>query len=601
MTRAASNPAQAFASALFDELARCGVTDACICPGSRSTPLAVAAERTRGVRARVHLDERSAGFFALGLARASRRPVALVCTSGTAAANFLPAVVEAHHASVPLLVLTADRPPELRECGAAQTIDQLRLYGPHVRWFAEAPVPEAGPDALRLARALACRAFAESQGVRPGPVHLDLPFREPLEPGEADLAPGSEQALAHGRAGGAPYTQACLGDAAPSDAQVEALVALARAHPRGAIAAGPLDATAAEASAIAAFAQAAGWPVLADPLSQLRCGPHVAGAPIVASADLLLRHAPFAERAAPEAVLRVGAMPTSKALRLWLERTAPAHVALVDPHGEWSDPSRLASHVFRARPAALLGAASERLRAQGRAPRESEWLAAWLAAEARAARALSEAISAEPSLLEPQAARALAEALPEGALLFAASSMPVRDIDAFLPASTRALRVLANRGANGIDGTVSSALGAAAAGAGPTALLTGDLAFLHDAGGLLAARSQGISLVAVVLDNDGGGIFSFLPIAALGERVAFEKLFRTPHGLDLCRVAEAWGARSERIESALHLRTAAKDALAHGGAHVLVVPIDRDRNVAHFRALASAVGRALDAPGEGAP
>jgi 2-succinyl-5-enolpyruvyl-6-hydroxy-3-cyclohexene-1-carboxylate synthase len=598
---AGSNPAQAFASALFDELARCGVTDACICPGSRSTPLAVAAERTRGLRARVHLDERSAGFFALGLARASRRPVALVCTSGTAAANFLPAVVEAQLAGVPLLVLTADRPPDLRECGAAQTIDQLRLYGVHVRWFAEAPVPEAGPAALRLARSLACRAVAESRGARPGPVHLDLPFREPLEPGEADLAPGAEAALAHGRADAAPYTISCLEDAGPSEAQIDSLVSLALAHERGAIAAGPLDATPAEAAAIAAFARAAGWPVLADPLSQLRCGPHAQRAPVLATADLLLRHAPFAERAAPDVALRVGALPTSKAQRLWLERAAPEHLVLVDPHAGWSDPSRLASRVVRAHAAALLGAAAERLRARQPAPRESGWLAGWQRAEARAARALAEAIAAEPALLEPQATRALAEALPEGALLFAASSMPVRDLDAFLPAGPRALRILANRGANGIDGTVSSALGAAAAGDAPAALLAGDLAFLHDAGGLLAARAQGIGLLAVVLDNDGGGIFSFLPIAEQRERVAFEKLFRTPHGLDLRRVAEAYGARSERVDSALHLRAAAKDALARGGAHVLVVPVDRDRNVAHFRALAGAVARAIDAPEGAAP
>jgi 2-succinyl-5-enolpyruvyl-6-hydroxy-3-cyclohexene-1-carboxylate synthase len=595
---AASNPAYAFAGALVDELARGGVAELCVCPGSRSTPLAIAAERTAGLRVRVHLDERSAAFFALGLARASRRPVALVCTSGTAAANFLPAVVEANLAGVPLLVLSADRPPELRECGAAQTIDQLRLYGSQVRWFCEAPVPDGSPGLPRVARSLACRALAESRGPRPGPVHLNLPFREPLEPGEDDLAPDAEAAQA--RAGRTPYTEAWCAPAAASEAQIDALVALARACPRGALAAGPLDATPDDARAAAAFARAAGWPLLADPLSQLRCGPHLPHAPVVATADLLLRHAPFAAESAPDALLRLGAPPTSKALRLWLERTPPRALALVDPAGGWSDPSRLASLHAALPPSALLGPAAERLLAAQGGPRESAWLARWRAADARASEALAEGIAAEPALLEPRASRALAEALPDGALLFVASSMPVRDLDAFLPASPRRLHVLANRGANGIDGTVSSALGAAASGAGPTALLTGDLAFLHDAGGLHAARTQGIPLVAVVLDNDGGGIFSFLPIAALGERVAFERLFRTPHGLDLVRVAEAFGARAERIGSAEHLRTAAKDAFALGGAHVLVVPVDRDRNVAHFRALAAAVARAAAALPAGA-
>jgi 2-succinyl-5-enolpyruvyl-6-hydroxy-3-cyclohexene-1-carboxylate synthase len=594
----APNRSHAFARALLQELARAGLRQVCICPGSRSTPLVAAAAAEPALRCWSHLDERSAGFFALGLAKAAREPVALVCTSGTAAANFLPSVVEAHHAGVPLLLLTADRPPELREWGAGQTIDQLRLYGGCVRWFAEVPLPEAGGAMLRYARALACRALAECRGAPAGPVHLNLPFREPLEPAAvagdvpADLA-ARDALAAFGRAAG-PYTQASRPAPAPGEAEVAALARLARECPRGVLAAGPQDAGPELGAAVARFARAAGWPVLADPCSQLRCGPHLPDAPVLAASDLWLRDERFAARAAPELVLRLGAAPTSKAFRLWLERHPPRHLLWLGLEAGWSDPSHLLSQHWRVDPAQLLGAAAERL-----APRREDggWLRALEAAERVAQAALEAELAAEPALLEPRAVRELGLALPEGALLTVSNSMPVRDLDAFLPSSPRALRVLANRGACGIDGMVSSALGAAAAGAGPAALLTGDLAFLHDAGGLLAARRHGIPLAITVLNNDGGGIFSYLPVAEHAREVAFEEHFRTPHGLDLGPVARAFGAGYARVASPEHYRTALKEALAAPRTTVLEVPVDRDRSVAHHREIAAAVSAALAAEG----
>ncbi|HEY5658395.1 MAG TPA: 2-succinyl-5-enolpyruvyl-6-hydroxy-3-cyclohexene-1-carboxylic-acid synthase [Myxococcota bacterium] len=597
----ARNRNWAFCQAFFDELARAGVLHVCVCPGSRSAPLAAVAARHEGLLCWSHLDERSAGFFALGLAKASRAPVALICTSGTAAANFLPAVIEAWHAHVPLLVLTADRPAELRGWGAGQTIDQVGLYGSHVRWFAEAALPEATGSLLRYARALACRAVDCATASPAGPVHLNFPLREPLDPravpGDvaADLA--TRDPLASDGRGARAYVRVQRGEARVAAEQAAALAQRMAACERGVVACGPLDATPELAARIAALAQRLAWPLLAEPTSQLRCGPHVGTAPVVATADLLLRDERFAARCAPDFVLQLGATPTSKAYRLWLERRPPHALVLVDPHGAWSDPSHLASELLCADPQALCEALLERLEARPASP----WLEAFLDADRRAARALERQLLADHELLEARAVRELAAALPDGALLYVSNSTPVRDLDAFLPASPRRLRVLCNRGANGIDGMISSALGAAAAQDAPVVLLTGDLALLHDCGALLAARRHELPLAIVVLDNDGGGIFSFLPIGEFGDAVAFEEYFRTPHRTDLEPLCRGMGADFTWATSWEHLRAALKDGLSAPGVSVVGLRVDRDRNVAQFRALEAAVREALAAPPEAEP
>jgi 2-succinyl-5-enolpyruvyl-6-hydroxy-3-cyclohexene-1-carboxylate synthase len=590
--RDAPNRAYAFSAALFEELARAGVRHVCVCPGSRSTPLAVAATRQGALRCWSQLDERSAAFFALGLAKATRAPVALVCTSGTAAANFHPAVIEAHHARVPLLLLTADRPPELRDWGAGQTIDQLRLYGTAVRWFAEAPVPEPGEAALRYARTLASRAVATAAGQPPGPVHLNLPFREPLEPVALpdDRLADLEPLAAEGR-GDVAYARTQAGAAPPAAELVTSLARRLRDSERGVVACGPLDATPAAARAIARLAGALGWPLLAEPTSQLRRAGFGKHATLVAGSDLFLRDPATAARLAPDCVLRFGDTPTSKAFRLWIERQRPRQLLLVDPDGVWHEPSHLASDVLRADPEALCEALSRRLGEGPATP--SAWLREFLEVERRTQGAVDAALAEEDALLGPRAVRELGAALPEGALLYVSNSLPVRDLDAFLPPGPQALRVLCNRGANGIDGMVSSALGAAAAELGPLVLLSGDLAFLHDAGGLLAARRHGLRATLVVLDDDGGGIFSLLPIARYGGDVAFEEHFRTPHGLDLGAVARAYGAHVARVSSWEHFRAALKESFATPEVSVIVVPVDHDRNVEQHRAIVRAVGAAL--------
>lgn len=588
---AAPNATYAFAAAFFEELSAAGVRHVCISPGSRSTPLAVTAARQPGLRCWVQVDERAAGFFALGLARATRSPVALVCTSGTAAANYLPAIVEASHSRVSLVVLTADRPPELRGWDAGQTIDQLKLYGEQVRWFVELPVPDDDPVLLRYARSLGSRAAAESlgQGGAPGPVHLNWPLREPLDP--VVRPRGTKRDALADRGRGAAHTAAVRPSAVASPETIEDLAALAFKTPRGIIACGPLDPDATLSSSIVDLARATGWPVLADPASNLRAGAHVGrDSPIVASTDFLLRCERFAAAHAPELVVRFGSAPVSRAFRLWLESRPPSELIVVDPHGGFSDPSHLASRMLAVDPAALCRSWVASFHPTG----DTRWLDAWCEADRRAATAIASLLSGDDRLLEPRAVRELCDALPDDTVLYVSNSMPIRHLDACMPRSARRLRVLANRGANGIDGMVSSAFGAAAAEVGRTVLLTGDLALVHDLGGLLAGRSHGLTLSIVVLDNGGGGIFSHLPIASHGEAVSFEALFRTPHGLDFEHAARLFGADYQRATSLEHYRAALKDALHADGVSIVHVPVDRDASIEQFRALGEAVARAAE-------
>jgi 2-succinyl-5-enolpyruvyl-6-hydroxy-3-cyclohexene-1-carboxylate synthase len=422
---------QAYVGAFVDELARCGVREVCVCPGSRSTPLALMLRRHPAIRVWMHLDERSAAFFALGMARALRSPVAVVATSGTATVNLAPAVVEASYGRVPLLVLTADRPPELRDVGALQTIDQVRLYGTHVRWFQEMLIPETGEGAVRHARASAARAVATAAGGAAGPVHLNFPFREPLIPAASTFA------------GSTPARPAVSVVRTPRRAGAPVLEPLAhdlRNLPRGLVVCGPLDDPGFPLAAVR-LAGALGYPVLADALSQVRCGPH-AGRHVLAGYDVFLRDPAVVEDLAPEVVLRFGATPVSKPLQQYLGRAAGARQIVVDGGEGWVDPSLTATEVIHADPrlfcedlTAVLPPAPE-----GRTLDGAAWLERWLRLEARARAVLAEQVLAEPGLTEPRVFLELAELLPEGAALFAGNSMPVRDLDTFFPAGSRPVR-----------------------------------------------------------------------------------------------------------------------------------------------------------------
>jgi 2-succinyl-5-enolpyruvyl-6-hydroxy-3-cyclohexene-1-carboxylate synthase len=568
-----------FAATLVDEWVRAGLTDAVICPGSRSTPLVLAlADRAAGgdLRVHVHHDERSGAFLALGLGLASGRPAAVVTTSGTAAAELHPAVVEADLAGVPLLVCTADRPPELRDVGAPQAIDQVHLFGRSVRWYGDPGVPEA-PGADRW-RPFAARACAAATGARPGPVHLNLPFREPLV--------GTVGALPPARDGG-PWVSVTGGrtQGAPSD--VAALARDLAGHRHGLIVAGAADV---DGVAVHEVALALGWPVVAEPRSPA----WIPALPLVDHVDALVRSPRAAADLRPEVVVRFGAPGSSRVVNEWLAASGASEV-VVGALG-WSDPAASAAVVVEGHPGAFLAAlghaAAEAVPPAGAGTTDDEWFGRWRAASAAARRTVAGALG--ESHTEPCVARAVLRALPDGAHLVVSSSMPIRDVERY--AVPRAgVRVLANRGANGIDGVVSTAVGVAAAAPGPTGLLVGDVAFLHDSNGLLGTADRGVDLVCVVVDNDGGGIFSFLPQARTLPGDRFETLFGTPHGLDLAALASAYGVDARRLDPAEDVADAVADAADKGGVRVLVVQTDRAANVDVHRAVDDAVAAAVDA------
>jgi 2-succinyl-5-enolpyruvyl-6-hydroxy-3-cyclohexene-1-carboxylate synthase len=560
------------ARSLVDEWGRAGVTTAVLSPGSRSAPLALALAAEGRIDLHVILDERSASFFALGAAKASRRPTIVVTTSGTAAANLHPAVIEAHHSRVPLIVCTADRPPELRDTGAGQSIDQIKLFGDTVRWFCEVGAPDDRDGAGAYWRSVAVRAVATAAGSPAGPVHLNLAFREPLVP------TGDPPAGVDGRPDGAPWVNSPPRRPVVHPGDVERLADGVIRSKRGMLVAG--WGAGLQSGAVDRFAAATGWPVLADPLSDARTGEQA-----ISTYDSLLRAPGFADRQRPDLVVRVGAPLTSKTATTWLDRAA-AHI-LVDPDAAWLDPGRAVSERLTSHPTALLDTVAERV--QDRLG-DAGWLDEWRAAEATARIIIDDLIDSWDAPFEGRIARDVAGCLPDGATLIVGSSMPVRDLEGFSRPRS-GVRVLANRGVNGIDGFVSTALGAASVGGGPVVALTGDLAFLHDAGGLLDADRRHLDAVFVVVDNAGGGVFSFLPQAELPEH--FETLFGTPHHIDIGALAAVHRLPSSRVERAGDLVPAVDTALKQGGVQLVVVPTDRADNVVRHRQVWEAVAAAI--------
>lgn len=572
----------AFAAGLVEH----GVTDVVISPGSRSTPLSITLHAHPGLTTWIQLDERSAGFFALGQAKTTGRPSVLVCTSGTAAANYLPAVVEAHHAGVPLIVCTADRPPELRDWGAGQTIDQVGIYSTNTRWAADLPV--AGDWSPAQARIAAHRAVETATATDAGPVHLNWPLREPLEP-----------------VGAVPVVAAAPSAPVREPSRDGAVAGLGPLPERGVIILGPdaapgIGAQRAVADAALRCAEATGWPLIGEPISGVRSFADDATGPsvVMAAADHILKIPAVVAELESEVVVRVGASPTTKPVRLWLERHRPGTVVLVDPADRWNDASFTVTDHRRDDPIRVLSAiAADAADAAGQIRRAapSPWLARWAALDNAATDAVGEVIDAGP-LLSPLVSRTLARAVPGGTLVMTSNSMPVRDLDAFVPAAVPGVEFTGNRGASGIDGITSTALGLASRHEGPVVLFTGDIALLHDLGALFSATRAGLHLTVVCVDNDGGGIFSMLPVAARSDEVDFETLFRTPHGLELAGFGGVGGVRVAAIASAEQLQTelVASTARTEPGIDLLLVTVDRDADVAQRRAITAAVGAAVD-------
>jgi 2-succinyl-5-enolpyruvyl-6-hydroxy-3-cyclohexene-1-carboxylate synthase len=562
----------AWAALTMEVLARLGLETVVTSPGSRSTPLTLAAARNPRLEALTILDERSAAFYALGRAKRTHRPVALVCTSGSAAANYWPAVVEAAMSGTPLLILTADRPPELRQCSSGQTIDQLKLFGAYVRAFYELALPEASTSLLRYLRQTLVHAVNRTLGPDAGPVHLNFPFRDPLAPiTDADECVCSAEAL---EAAATVQTRPAESVLPPVRMDAVALERLS-SHSRGLIVVGdenPALGDEAFADAVAMIARKLGWPVLADVLNPLR---HHGGenAAIVAHYDHFLRDPAQGEGLKPTAVLQIGTLPTSKVLRCWLESLdAVAYLCTTRPVN--TDPlHRVATPIY-----GDASALAEQLHDQSQA---DGWSELWREAEASAAARIDAAMELMDAPFEGKVAWLLSRHLPIGSAVFLASSMSVRYAEYFWSVSSRAYAVHCNRGANGIDGTLSTALGVAHRGQ-PTVLLTGDLAFLHDSNGLLAANQLAGSLTIVLVNNAGGGIFEHLPVAGLDP--PFEQFFATPQGVNFEALCGAHGVAYQLIGHWAAL-TEAIGQLPPSGVRVLEVKTDRKADKESLRAL----------------
>jgi 2-succinyl-5-enolpyruvyl-6-hydroxy-3-cyclohexene-1-carboxylate synthase len=551
-----------FCATLVDEWVRAGVGHAVVAPGSRSTPMALALAARPELTVHVHHDERCAAFTALGIGLATGAAAVLLCTSGTAATHFHGAVVEAHQAGVPLVVVTADRPPELRDVGAPQAIDQTHLYGRAVRWFHE---PGVADEAARGSwRTLGARSVAQATGWpgRPGPVHLNLAFREPLtgEPGPLpaardDREPPHASPWASTWRGVSPWTAVRWCDLAGRRGVV---VAGGRSH---------------DAAALGARLR---WPVIVGAQ-----GKGDVDARVVSHGDALLRDPAVADALRPEAVLRVGPLPSSRVVNEWLARSAAVEHVIAD---DWLDPAGTVAtfDLGRGVPPALADAPS---------PSPDGWADRWRRLDDAADVAIAAVLADHPEPTEPGTARTLLATLPAGAHLVVSSSMPVRDLEWYAEPRPD-VTVHANRGANGIDGVLSTAVGVALATYAPTACLIGDVAFLHDSNALLGLARRAVDLTVVVVDNDGGGIFSFLPQASTVAPERFELLYGTPHGVRVEALAAAHGLQAVTVASAAALAPAIRASVQTGGARLVVVRTDRRANVVLHHELHAAVAAA---------
>ena len=602
-----SDPAvtTAWARAFMDELARIGLEHVCVAPGSRSTPLVMACAMDARFTTWVHLDERSAGFFALGIGKATRNPAAVITTSGTATANLFPAVIEASRSGVPLLVLTADRPLRLRGSDANQTIDQEGIYGSYPRESLDAGDPAL--EKLRETRALACRAGARTLGPDPGPVHVNFPFDKPLEPVEMDPARAGSLREADplgldGRPDGAPMEALPNSGGALEAGEVEALVGFLRAGERGLIVAGPVADPDRVGPALIRLAAATGLPLLADPLSGARFGQDC-GSPPIATSDLFLRDPAARSRLRPDLILRVGRPPTSAGVLTFLEDCGSVPQVVIGAGRPQKDSLSTESRYVQADVAALLAEVVALLAETAGGVSQTVAPDGWSGVWERLDRAAREALNrVRGDFFEGDVLSAVVETLPEGGTLFVSNSMPVRDLDAFGGAGPKRVRIFGNRGASGIDGIVSTVAGVAAgisSQAGdsadrsepPMVAVLGDLAFYHDMNGLLAVRENRLNVLFVVINNDGGGIFHMLPIQELEPE--FTRYFATPHGLDFRHAADLYGIPYRRLDDLTRTSEALRESLLEPGPRILEIRTDRGENQRRHREVIEAVAEAV--------
>lgn len=563
-----------YLATFIDEMVASGVKHAVISPGSRSTPLALLMAEHPTLKTWINIDERSAGFFALGIAKSTQSPVALLCTSGTAAANYFPAIVEATYSRVPLIVLTADRPHELREVGAPQAINQIDMYGSYSKWFVEMAIPENTPTLLNYVKTVAARAVATSMAAPAGIVHLNFPFREPLVPNFEHLTWRNHDEV-----------KAVLTDKEDKlSYSVMELVQQVNQYEKGIIVCGPQDQEGFP-EAVTELAMALGFPILADPLSQLRSGTH-SKVNVIECYDAIIRSTAAFEALRPEVVIRFGAMPVSKVLTQLISSSDTRYHIVVDEDLGFRDPTLKATHfIHNDEKSFCLEAAaniSEKRETKG-------YLEKWTKANEMARPILQSHVS--DFQFEGDVVRRLSTTLQPNMSLFIGNSMPIRDLDTFYFLDEKNIRILANRGANGIDGIISTALGASIEGK-RLVLLVGDITFYHDLNGLLASKLHNLPITIVIVNNNGGGIFSFLPQAK--EEKHFELLFGTPIDLDFEKVVTMYGGTFKRVQSWSEYEDSLLKSYQSNQLTVIEVPTaNRDENVKLHRSLWNAVTEEL--------
>ncbi|MDP4106344.1 MAG: 2-succinyl-5-enolpyruvyl-6-hydroxy-3-cyclohexene-1-carboxylic-acid synthase [Bacillota bacterium] len=568
----------AYTAAFVAELVQTGVTDAVVSPGSRSTPMAMVMAEHPGLNVHIHVDERSAAFFALGIAKATGKPVAILCTSGTAAANYFPAVAEANISRIPLIVITSDRPHELRDVGAPQAIDQIHLYGHHVKWFAEMAVPENSDEMLHYVRSVCGRAAATALQAPSGPVHLNFPFREPLIPKIDD------ENVFQLKERPRRYVNVRNGALTIDKTDLREIAAALNEHEKGMIICGQIE-DEAFIEMVLELSERLQFPILADPLSQLRSGMH-STENVIDAYDTFLRSGDAKDYLKPTIVLRFGAMPVSKALTIFLKENHQAEHLVVDGGGGWRDPAALSTEMIYCNETIFC----QELMSELKENKNQQYLHKWQALNRLTKENLT-AIRDTAELSESRLFYQMAEILPENANLFVGNSMPIRDLDSFFHNNRKSIRILANRGANGIDGTISTALGAASVSQQPSYLVLGDLTFFHDLNGLLAAKLYPIDITIIIINNNGGGIFSFLPQAEHPKH--FELLFGTPLDLDFEHVVRMYNGKFTRVQDWDHFGAVMESSKTTHGLNVIEVVTKRDRNTEEHRKMWNLVSQEI--------
>lgn len=568
----ATNDMTYFLAAFVDELVKSGMENVVISPGSRSTPIALLMAEHPELNVTVLIDERSAAFFALGLAKTSNKPVAILCTSGTAATNYYPAIVEAYQSRLPLIVLTADRPHELRDVGAPQAIDQLKIYGDYVKWFVEMSLPQDTKAMVRYARTMAARAAGTALSAPGGPVHLNFPLREPLIP-DLDATDLWTKYMESTKS----VLEVNVGAYSISEERASYFAKLLKERKKGIIVCGemPQHKNSAFAKEVINLSELLQYPIFADPLSGVRTGPHSKDT-IIEGYDAFLRPDVVKEKLQPEVIIRFGAMPVSKFLMQYISRAGSALHIVVDGDGGWRDPTLQANYMVHAEEVAFCETVGKLLEQRT----TSEWLDTLKSLNDKTKAVLS--TEQAESMFEGRIITELQALLPAQSAIFVGNSMPIRDLDTFLHNDDKKLNVLANRGANGIDGVVSTALGASTFYEN-LVLVIGDLSFYHDMNGLLAAKMQKLNVTIVLVNNNGGGIFSFLPQSKVEKH--FEALFGTPTHMDYEHAVKLYDGKYTLADNWPEFRDAIVESLNQDGLNVIEVPTNRDENEALHRKL----------------